>query len=1485
MNMRVIFLTIALVAGLIVLGQAALSVPQAQGANPPQPLPHDCPGVTPLTPTPACCAYGYVYYNGVPIAGATVTIRSSHGTREVTTGAGQASAFPYYGVDLASAPLSVQTGETITVTARYAGRTGTTVHQVGAAGQQVDVITLVSGVDLTIQSIAVVPPDPGQPVTITITVLNQGDTAATGFRTYLYVDPPTQPPTVTTPDTSWTYIFGLGPAASYQWAVTDIELNSGCHTIWAWVDRDNAVAEADETNNLAHVTVGPCATPTFTPTPTATATPTETPTPTPTETPTPTPTLTATPTPTLTPACQPDPYEVDNLCSQARDIATDGIHQLRNLCPTGDADWVKFQTTAGITYTIEANNVGTDARMILSLYDRCGGAPAFGSGARIVWSPQASGTYWVKAEHHDSQYGPDSRYDLSVTASTDCPGDVYEPDDSCNAARDLSTDGARQTRLFCRAGDPDWVKFQASSGATYFIVADNVGPNASPVLSLYNACAAPGSWGSGQQIHWTAPTDGLYYIKAENHNPQHYGPTAHYDLRVEMTACAADSYEPDNDVGHANAIEVDGTAQRHQFCPAGDPDWVRFTATAGLNYTLATANLGSASDTVLCLFGNDGAELACDDDSGGGRASRLTWLAPADGIYYAQARHYNPNASGADTGYDLTVARLACDEDAYEQDDRPTDARPITTDGAKQLHNICPAGDEDWVKFDVAVTTGQYIIETSDLGSNADTVLYLYDTDAATELASNDDYDDGEASRIAWQFTSAGVYYAKVRHFAPDQYGAGTAYNLAVKFQAGGTSTPTPTGTPPEPTPTATPTPTPPPSRVETLMLTNRARVAALYGDQPAADLLGRLEALAGYPDAPGAVVQVETNAAVAAAYAPWVADPLNTTKANNVAAAVRNLVLQYLADNPGVKYIVIAGDDRVIPYRRTLDRTNYPESEYAGSASAGTTLWAACRDDMSLTDDYYADREPTLWNGHELYIPDYAIARLVETPAEIIAQIDAFLANDTVAANKALVTGYDFVIDAAQEMVDTLSTDLGSNNTDRTLIGPNWSCNDLRAKQLNAAPRFDVQAINGHANHRAEGCPQGGVISADEIAPGTADLSRAVIYTVGCHSGFNDLGSDNIGQRGLDLTQAFARRKVNYIANTGFGWGYRIGVGLSERLMADLTLELLRGNSARIGPALRDAKQRYYAETSGFTDHDEKILIEATLYGVPMYRLTTGSILTGESPFPSAVITRTALATFDDLHQGRVEMGLAGSFGALVETTTADGTFFALDSRTQMEAGAPIQPLFFADVSAPTAGALHGALLRSATYTDRPNFTPLIARPMNEYTTTAGTPFTATGWYPPVPFAASRASGPENLVALLGQYRAETRTERLYDRLAFDLFYGASFDWQPPALAWVSARTEGALTNIKIKADDPSGIHRVVIAYTVGQRAWFSVDLPRYTLHKWMGFIPAGATWFVQAVDGAGNVAVADNKGRYFTTRWGGARVYLPTVLKMDGQ
>jgi hypothetical protein len=286
------------------------------------------------------------------------------------------------------------------------------------------------------------------------------------------------------------------------------------------------------------------------------------------------------------------------------------------------------------------------------------------------------------------------------------------------------------------------------------------------------------------------------------------------------------------------------------------------------------------------------------------------------------------------------------------------------------------------------------------------------------------------------------------------------------------------------------------------------------------------------------------------------------------------------------------------------------------------------------------------------------------------------------------------------------------------------------------------------------------------------------------------------------------------------------------------------------------------------------------------MYRLTTGNVLAGEPGFPSVVITRTA-TSLGPLSQSHVEVGLRGSFAALAETTTADGTYFALDGRAQMEAGAPIQPLFFTDASDARGGSLHGALFTGGTYTDRPGFDPLIAQPVNEYREAGEPAFTAAGWHPAVPFAVrgdEAGAGRETLVALLGQYRNDNRTERLYDRLAFDLFYSTSPDRLSPTIGRVSAAATGGLVRVKVAADDFSGIYRVVVAYTAGGGSWASVDLTYDgAMRKWVGHIPAGAAWFVQAVDRAGNVAVAHNKGNYFTTRWGGeGRIYLPTLLKM---
>ncbi len=109
--------------------------------------------------------------------------------------------------------------------------------------------------DLVVESITFSPanPDVGASVDITVTVKNQGTSAASGFYVYLYVDPADKPPTSTTSYTARTYYgLSLNSGASFKWVRTGQTFAAaGNHPLYAWVDRDNAIAESDETNNLA----------------------------------------------------------------------------------------------------------------------------------------------------------------------------------------------------------------------------------------------------------------------------------------------------------------------------------------------------------------------------------------------------------------------------------------------------------------------------------------------------------------------------------------------------------------------------------------------------------------------------------------------------------------------------------------------------------------------------------------------------------------------------------------------------------------------------------------------------------------------------------------------------------------------------------------------------------------------------------------------------------------------------------------------------------------------------------------------------------------------------------------------------------------------------------------------------------------------------------------------------------------------------------
>jgi DNA-binding beta-propeller fold protein YncE len=144
-------------ARLIALIVIALSVmpPESTGARPnrdptipleeaaAEPLPGGCGRVTPPgAPEPTCCISGVVIMDGAAIAGAEVEISSARGARlAMFTQVYDASEpRPYYRFSLSAAPLNIQAGETIRITARYSSHERTIDYVVRPGGQQVDLV-------------------------------------------------------------------------------------------------------------------------------------------------------------------------------------------------------------------------------------------------------------------------------------------------------------------------------------------------------------------------------------------------------------------------------------------------------------------------------------------------------------------------------------------------------------------------------------------------------------------------------------------------------------------------------------------------------------------------------------------------------------------------------------------------------------------------------------------------------------------------------------------------------------------------------------------------------------------------------------------------------------------------------------------------------------------------------------------------------------------------------------------------------------------------------------------------------------------------------------------------------------------------------------------------------------------------------------------------------------------------------------------------
>lgn len=711
------------------------------------------------------------------------------------------------------------------------------------------------------------------------------------------------------------------------------------------------------------------------------------------------------------------------------------------------------------------------------------------------------------------------------------------------------------------------------------------------------------------------------------------------------------------------------------------------------------------------------------------------------------------------------------------------------------------------------------------------------------------------------------------------------------------------------------------PGAARTVLLTDSARLPGVN--------LAQLQSFADRPEINGVVVD--------AADVPLVRD-LNGQAddlvgcgyaKNLVAQSLRDIVNSYRDGEGTLQYVVLVGGDDVIPYFRYADSSGLgPESDYVPPVLDTSASQTSLRSNLVLGQDAYGSVLDVSLKGTLFPLPELAVGRLIETPTEIAGTIDRYVAltgGTLPTPSSSLVTGYDFLTDAADAFAagmqagiaggdnDTLITDQGVPPTVTTVGGVpdrqhSWTADDLRA-QLLGTQRHDVTFLAGHfsANSTLAADYDTTLLTTDLAASGT-DFENTLVLSPGCHSGYTILDRDVVPgvTLPLDWTQAFVQQGATLVAGTGYQYGDTDFLEYSERLYNGMLTQLRYGEGAvPLGVALTRAKQDYLASTVTLTGIHQKAVLQAALYGLPMLGL---DLPTGRLTPPGG--TNVATTPVDDGPGSVLGLTTATVSGAsnpgltTSPRTDVDGnpsgvfTYATGPDGVVTNPGQPVLPLDAIDVTSP-GEALRGIGFRTGTYADTPGITPLTGAPATEINA-VHTPFVSSVFFPPRLASANYfdavgsqgTDGRTRVNVTASQYRTDgpaTNILRQYSAVGLQLYYSANVDFYggnipalagPPTLSGTQSTVDpnGITISTRAVGDPSAGIQQVWVTYTAQtgpwDGSWASLDLQQDPADTtlWTATLPlptgqsaADVRFLVQAVNGVGLVGADDNQGGYY--------------------
>ena len=720
-----------------------------------------------------------------------------------------------------------------------------------------------------------------------------------------------------------------------------------------------------------------------------------------------------------------------------------------------------------------------------------------------------------------------------------------------------------------------------------------------------------------------------------------------------------------------------------------------------------------------------------------------------------------------------------------------------------------------------------------------------------------------------------------------------------------------------------------------TIVLSDMSRIIGTADDKTAlglaiADFINRSEVA-------GVWVDVGNDARGVAANALADANPDCPYAKNLVAESIKGIIDSYIeAENP-LEYVVIIGNDDVIPFFRYPDNALLAnEIDYSPPVLDGTSSQASLRLGYFLGQDEYGSSIDLVQKSNIIPIPDLAVGRLVETPAEIMHMLSVYSTTQAGVLNtptNGLVTGYDFLADAATEIEYELQAGLGEQNPDAVdslitggTIAPQLACQpgttfdglcSWTADQAWTAllsQRHDIMFLAGHFSANSWLAADNNTrLLASDFAYSGIDLENMLIFSAGCHSGYNIIDEHGVPgvTREPDWAQAFARGGATFIGGTGYQYGDTDFLEYSERLYLEFSRQLRLGTGPiPLGSALVAAKQRYLSDTAEMSGIHEKSLLEATLFGLPMLSIDLPYGRTTPEPNSSIVSAVSQFGTnpgaflglsFEDI---TVTPTLTTVTVTLNITPTEQAIYLTGKDGVMSNPYEPVLPLERYNVSVVDT-VLRGVGFRGGTYTDVENVLPLTGAPATDIRG-VHTPFITDYFFPVRNWNVNYygalvdiQDGSTRLAVFPAQYRSSaptsiTGTLREYENMKFRLYYNANIasysafgvvpaQAAPPMISGISAGYDPLNSVINFQAtvvgDPNAGIQEVWIVYTIEDDLlggeWLPVDLiqgeadPRIwtgSLTLESGISPTDICYMVQAVNGVGLVSYATNQGTYFT-------------------